>query len=372
MDAGTLTEWRIKRGDTVKHGDVVGSVETSKGIIDIEIYEDGVVDKLLVQPGQTVPVGTTLAVIRGAGESPSQPAKPATPEPSALERPPQVHSDLTGGAPSGTRQRVSPLARRRAEVLGVSLAGLKGTGPQGAVSVVDVEAAAAGAPAAPKDARQGMREAIGAAMARSKREIPHYYLATAVPVDTALSWLEKRNAEVPVTERMIYSLLFLRAVARALARFPEFNGYYRDGAFQAAEAVHVGVAISLRGGGLVAPALKQTATRDLGDLMTDFRDLVTRSRTGRLRSSEYSEPTITVTSLGDQGVETVYPVIYPPQVAIVGFGSILERPWAEEGTVKARRVVRMSLAADHRVSDGHRGALFLAAVGQLLQDPDKL
>jgi pyruvate dehydrogenase E2 component (dihydrolipoamide acetyltransferase) len=138
------------------------------------------------------------------------------------------------------------------------------------------------------------------------------------------------------------------------------------------EAVHVGVAISLRGGGLVAPALHDTAAQSLNDLMRQFRDLVQRARSGALRSSELSDPTITVTSLGERGVESLFGVIFPPQVAIVGFGKVVERPWVVDGKIVARPLVYTTLSADHRVSDGHRGGLFLAAVDRLLQEPSRL
>ena len=142
--------------------------------------------------------------------------------------------------------------------------------------------------------------------------------------------------------------------------------------FRSSEAVHVGVAISLRGGGVVAPALHDADRQSLGDLMRNFRDLVQRARAGGLRSSELSDPTITVTSLGEQGVETVFGIIYPPQVAIVGFGKIVERPWSVEGRIVSRPLVTATLSADHRVTDGHRGGLFLVAVDRLLQEPGRL
>lgn len=143
-------------------------------------------------------------------------------------------------------------------------------------------------------------------------------------------------------------------------------------AFQPSEAIHLGVAISLRQGGLIAPAIHDVDKKTLDEIMRDLKDLVKRTRAGVLRSSEISDPTITVTSLGEQGVETVFGVIYPPQVSLVGFGKITQQPWAAEGMLGVRPVIQASLAADHRASDGHRGGRFLAAINRLLQEPEKL
>lgn len=385
MEAGTLVEWQIKPGDAVHRGQIVAVVETVKGAIDVEIFEDGVVDELLVAPGTEVPVGTALARIRSAqpGVAPESPPSPtpvaappaaAQPEPAAGGR--MAPAALTSA--SGGRLKVSPAARRRAAERGIDLADVHGTGPDGAITLADVEGAAAGVPApAPRPAAgardlAAMRQAIAAAMAHSKREIPHYYLAMPVDMAPALAWLEQRNADRPPEERLLPAILLVKAVARATRRFAEFNGFYRNGGYEASEAVHVGMAIALRGGGLVAPALHDARDKDLDVLMQDFRDLVQRARSGHLRSSELADPTITVTSLGERGVEEVFPIIYPPQVAIVGFGAVTERPWVQDGRLIARQALTMSLAADHRVSDGHRGGLFLAAIADALQQPELL
>lgn len=217
-----------------------------------------------------------------------------------------------------------------------------------------------------------MRAAIAAAMARSKREIPHYYLSTDIDMGTALAWLAARNASRPVTERLLPVALLVKAVAGALRKVPELNGHWIDGAFRPGSGVHIGCAIALRGGGLVAPAIHDAAALDLGALMRALADLTARARAGTLRSSELADPTITVTSLGDQGADTAFGVIHPPQVAIVGFGRIRERPWAHAGVVAVRPVVTATLAADHRATDGHRGGLFLSAIERLLQSPDTL
>jgi pyruvate dehydrogenase E2 component (dihydrolipoamide acetyltransferase) len=217
-----------------------------------------------------------------------------------------------------------------------------------------------------------MRKAIAAAMARSKREIPHYYLSQAIPMQRAAAWLAQENARRPLPERLLMGVLQLKAVALALADFPDLNGFWQDGAFRPGAGVHLGVAISLRQGGLIAPAIHDVDRLSLGDLMKKLSDLVKRARAGSLRSSEMSDPTLTVTNLGDQGVDEVFGIIYPPQVALVGFGRVAPRPWAEDGMLGARPTVVASLAGDHRASDGHRGALYLAAIARLLQEPEKL
>jgi pyruvate dehydrogenase E2 component (dihydrolipoamide acetyltransferase) len=272
------------------------------------------------------------------------------------------------------RLRISPSARELARKLGVDPATVQGSGRGGAITREDIErtAARAAAPPPAADRLMRMRQAVAAAMSRSKREIPHYYLSTTVDLRRALSWLAEENQKRPVTERLLYGVLLLKAVALALREVPELNAVWNGDRVVPSEAIHVGVAISLRHGGLIAPALHHTDRQSLGVLMSKFRDLVSRARAGTLRSSELSDPTITVTSLGEQGVETVFPIIYPPQVAIVGFGKVVERPWVVDGQVVARPVVTATLSADHRVSDGHRGGLFLAAVDRLLQEPSKL
>jgi pyruvate dehydrogenase E2 component (dihydrolipoamide acetyltransferase) len=224
-------------------------------------------------------------------------------------------------------------------------------------------------PDAPADR---MRRSIAAAMSRSNREIPHYHLWTTIDLGRATTWLADVNARRPMEGRLLPGALLLKATAVALEEHPEFSAVWEDDRVSLRQPAHVGVAIALRGGGLVVAALPDTASRSLDDLMAGLRDLTARARTGRLRSSELADSTITVTSLGDQGVDAVLGLIYPPQVALVGFGRIAERPWTSDGRVVARPVVTASLAADHRASDGHRGGLFLSAIDRLLREPETL
>jgi len=356
MEAGTLVEWLKHPGDEVHRGDIIAVVDTQKGAIEIEVFENGVLDSIAVPVGQKVPVGTVLAVIRGVGEpgAPPVPVRPPAPAPPAEP---------------AVRPRASPAARQAASTLGVDLARVAGTGPGGAITLADVEAAAKPA-GAPKPA--AMRSAIAAAMARSKREIPHYYLSTAIDLGAAMAWLRAANEARPLDDRLLPVALLIKAVALGLREVPELNGFWVNGGFQPAPAIHVGCAISLRGGGLVAPALHDADKKAPATLTRELRDLVARARSGSLRSSELADATITVTNLGEQGVDAAYGIIYPPQVALVGFGRIADRPAVADGRVAIRPIVTATLAGDHRASDGHRGGRLLAAVDRLLQEPTAL
>jgi pyruvate dehydrogenase E2 component (dihydrolipoamide acetyltransferase) len=367
MESATLVQWLVKPGDSVKRGGIVATVETAKGIIDIEIFDNGVIEKLLAMPPAEVAVGAPLATYRPAADE-APPAAPPTPA-SAEQRATRLSPGRTVSEPPIARERprTSPAARRRATELGIDVRGLAPSSPGAALTLEDVERAAA-RPAAPSD----MRGVIAQAMSRSKREIPHYYLATTIDMRRALHWIEAWNAAHPVTERLLHGALLLKAVARALEKVPELNGFWRAGRFEPSEAINVGTAIRLRSGGLVAPALPDTGREPLPALMRRFQDLVQRARSGKLRATELTSATITVSSLAEGGVEVVYPVIYPPQVAIVGFGAIAARPWVSDGAVVATPLLTASVSADHRASDGQRGSAFLTEVARLLQRPEEL
>ena len=346
MREGTLLQWKVKPGDRVKRGDIIAEVATDKGDIEIEVFEDGVVTEILVAPGREVPVGEVLARIDGGGAK-----APSTPE----------------------RVRATPAARRLAEDRGVALASVRGTGPEGAVTREDVEKAGQTKTVEPREKpAEGIRLAIAAAMARSNREIPHYYLETRIDMKSALAHLAEKNQALPLEQRLLPAVLLLKAVALGLREVPELNGYWVDDALQKKEEIHIGFAISLRKGGLVTPAIHDVDRKSLPEIMALLRDLIPRARAGRLRSSELSDATVTVTNLGDLGVETVYGVIYPPQVALVGFGKIVDQPWAENGMLGVRPVLSATLAADHRATDGARGAAFLDALARVLQEPTEL
>jgi len=392
MDEGTVVQWNVAPGDAVTRGQVVVVVETDKGAIDVEIFEDGVVREIVVAPGTKVPVGTVLARLETQAPSTAPTLAPAPVGTGPGEGPgvspvlvPESGVERAGERASAARPRISPAARVRARELGVDVGSLAGSGPGGAITIEDVQKAGP-APRPSRDkagegAREsagageragGMREAIAAAMSRSKREIPHYYLSLSTDVTAAVEWLAARNASVPVTERLLFAALLIKAVALSCVDFKGFSGFYREGRYEESPLVHVGVAVAIRGGGLVAPAIMDTAQKPLPVLMEDFRQLVTRARAGRLRASELAAPSIILTSLGEAAVDAVFPIIQPPQVAIVGAGAVGPRPWVVDGRVEPRQVIALSLAADHRVTDGRLGAQFLARIAERVAAPDRL
>lgn len=359
MEAGTVLEWRVGPGSAVHRGDIVAVIDTDKADVDVEIFEDGVVDELLVPVGRRVAVGTPLARVTGVDAT----TQPPSPTPGFV--------------------RASPLARRLAAETGHALGSVAGTGPGGAVVAHDLASSPADRahelpPPVPTPATRtrsadsgAMQRAVGALMARSKQTVPHYYLARTIDLHAALDQLKARNEQLPVTERILPAAMLLRATAVAAAAHSSMNGFWNDG-FEPASAVHLGVAVSLRSGGLVAPAILDADQRSLPELMAALQDLVQRARAGRLRASEMSAPTLTVTNLGDQGADEVFGVIYPPQVALVGFGRVVEEPRVVDGSLVVRPVVRATLSGDHRASNGHDGSRFLATIDRLLQHPEDL
>jgi pyruvate dehydrogenase E2 component (dihydrolipoamide acetyltransferase) len=497
MDVGRVLEWYVRPGDRISRGGIIALVETDKANIEVEVFEAGVVEELLVEPGTKVPVGTPLARIAtevgaptseagptGAEDEPTR-TEPAGREPAGTEA---TLEPLAVGAtdpPTATGTidehplAISPLVRRQAKEAGVDLTTVHGTGPAGAITRHDVAAAAAAStappvmaaatatfpeaaasraspyarrlaaehdldvaglrgsgpggallardvvgsatvreaetaplesvpetprpapespapeptaseppaplatgapeepPAEPKTGGAGdrglaMRQAIARAMERSNREIPHYHLAETVDVEATLRWLTERNAELPPAARVLPAAVVLKATALALQEFRDLNGFWIDDAFRPGDGIHLGVAINLRRGGLLAPAMRDVDQRSLDEVMEALKDLVQRTRAGGLRGSELTDPTITVSNLGDTGVERIHGVITPPQVALVGVGRITERPWAVDGMLAVRRTLALSLAGDHRASDGHRGGRFLAAIAANLTRPETL
>jgi len=423
MERGRVGAWRVKPGDRIRRGQVIVDVDTDKGLIDVECFHDAVVVAILAVEGTEVPVGAPIARLQvdGAATTTTTPAAPTapfipppapTPAPAPVPLPtaPPMSASETGmpaagaplpkwgegsrasrprakGAGEGLRVVASPLAKRRARELGVDLARVT-PGPEGRITAEDVERAATAVPATttttttttttakakapktpPKDPKEAMRRAIAASMSRSKREIPHYYLWQDVDVTATVAWLKAENARRSLGDRLLFAALLARAVAQTARAFPELNGTCDDGVHRPSDVVHLGFATSQRGGGLIAPAILNADSKDISAMMVAINDLVARVRSGGLRGSEMTSGTITLSALGDTGVDGILPVIQPPQVAIVGAGRLLDRAVVRDGQVVVRSMMTISVAADHRVSDGARGARFLLALDKALSTP---
>jgi pyruvate dehydrogenase E2 component (dihydrolipoamide acetyltransferase) len=373
MEDGTLIEWKKKPGDTVKRGDIIAEVETQKGLIEIEIFDEGIIDKFLIQEGTKVPVGAVMALLQPSGVSlDTKKEKEAVPLQPTEEK-------TIKSTPASTAEirkiKVSPLARRIAEENHINLESVEGTGPDGAITKEDVDHVIAktekiepekiSAPAV------AIRSAIAAAMSKSNREIPHYYLEKKIDLTKALAWLQETNNQRSVKKRLLPVVLLIKATARSLADFPDLNAIWENG-LQQKKDINVGFVVSLKAGGIIVPAIHHTDLKSIDEIMETLNDIIPRARAFKLRSSELTDSTITLTSVGENGADSVYGIIYPPQVAIVGFGTISEQPFAEKGMLAIRSVVKVTLAGDHRATDGLIGSHFLAAINNYLQKPESL
>jgi pyruvate dehydrogenase E2 component (dihydrolipoamide acetyltransferase) len=412
MAKGEVAEWKVKPGDSVKKGDIIASIETMKGLIDMEVFDDGVIETLLVPVGQELEVGQAIAKLRLANEesiaddtkdksiektkvlkneAPSiEPGKAAITYAIRHRGEDILQQKTKPLSKPDSRKKISPRALITAQKQGVDWQQLgAGSGPEGAIVLADIAAAlptnvvqtidssnTSPAPdnikAVKPSASDDMRQAIAAVVSRSKREIPHYYLQLDIALDKSLAWLTEHNETLPAEERILINALIYTAIARALDTFPGFNGFYRDNAFTHSESVHLGNAISLRQGGLVVAAIHNAQQLNCTTMMLALRDQVARAREGGLRMSEMQDSTITVSNLGDRGVDSIQSIIFPPQVAIIGIGRMRSVPWVIEQQVKVASIVNISLAADHRVSDGHSGARLLNKINKLLQKPEGL
>ena len=370
MEAGTLVEWLVKPGANVKRGDIIAMVDTQKGLIDIEVFDEGIIRELVIKENQKVPVGTVMALIESVKEAAMKKEEPL---PEKIMEEKKIEKIIITEIPHGIK--ASPLAKRIAAEKGIDLTTVRGTGEGGAVTKEDVERAIAEKITHAEEKKitgtENIRMAVAAAMSKSNREIPHYYLETKVDMSKALAWLAEANKQRSVKQRLLPVVLLIKAIAKALTEVPDLNGYWENG-LKRKEDINIGFVISLRTGGVMIPAILNADKKTIDELMASLNDIIPRARAMKLRSSELSESTFTVTSLGKGNVESVYGVIYPPQVGLIGLGSITEQPWAETGMLDVRPVMKITLSADHRATDGIIGSRFLMAVKNYLGKPELL
>lgn len=339
MDQGKLMVWKIKAGDEVKKGQTIATVETTKSAVEIESFRDGKVMELVAKEGEEFKVGSIIAIFDVQGEEVKE-----VPEP---------------------RRKISPAAKKLAQEMRVDLSLIKGSGSGGQIELKDLKATA-------PTSVVNLREAIARAMAKSKKEIPHYYLKNRISLDPLMAWVDKKNSVLPAAERLMLPTVLLKGIILAIREFPMMNGYFENGTFGKKDSVHVGMAIALKSGGVLVPAILDAETLDLPHLNASFQDLLIRTRKGELKNRELTEGTITVTNVGDLGSHEVFGIIFPPQVALIGLGRIHREPLVDGDVIRPGFVIDVTLSADHRVTDGLLGSRFLALVEKIYLNPELL
>jgi len=402
MEEGRLVKWHKHKGDAVKAGDTLAEVETDKAIMDLQARADGILRQVSAAEGQTVPVGTELAVIvapgeplgagRGTGDEGRVAPSPAAtvPAPSPAPR----HSPPAAAAADAAPVKASPLARRMAKESGVDLKLLTGSGPGGRVVRRDLETAAArpaatvsaSAPVAPvppppspvpvsrTDASYEdvpltqIRKTIAKRLAASLGPVPHYFLTTEVDMERAAEAREALNRNLGDEGRISFNDIVVKAAALALTRHRACNAWFQDDHIRYWNEVHVGVAVAVEDG-LITPVIRHADRKSLREIGREAHDLAQRARNRRLRPEEYTGSTFSVSNLGMFDIDQFTAVINPPEAAILAVGSVTQKPVVADGTIVARRRVRLTLSCDHRVIDGATGAVFLKTLKQMLENP---
>ncbi|WP_354623608.1 dihydrolipoamide acetyltransferase family protein [Psychromonas sp. MME2] len=392
MAKGTLVEWQVKKGDIIKRGDVIAVIETHKGAIDLDVFEDAIVEELLIKEGQQVTVGTAIATLRTMNDSLETPSRQQHIDEHSNKTEPaekvQINNTLTEthqpkAALDSDFILASPAARALAAQQQLSLSRLAAENSQPLTLTMVKKAITKTEEAEPpiqeKSAQRksgfdknAMRQAISDTVTRSKQQIPHYYLSQRLDISALQSYLQNYNAQISVESRLLLNAPLLCAIARTLKTNPQLNGIYQDQQFIPSDSINLANAINLRGGGLVMPVIRDAQSLSAAAMMQQLKEQVARARTESLRASEMSNGSCTVTSIGDRGAEQMFAVIYPPQVAIIALGAPHQEALVIDDNIQIRSIINATIAADHRVSDGQVGARFLYQLNQLLQQPEQL
>ncbi|MBM4110498.1 MAG: 2-oxo acid dehydrogenase subunit E2 [Phycisphaerae bacterium] len=415
MEAGTVIKWHVKEGDTVASGDVLADVETDKATMEMQTYDDGVVAKLLIGAGDRVAIGTPIAVIAVDGEDASSAsganpaaASSAPAAPAPAETPVVVTGTVvmpSAHADNGARARISPVARRMAEELGVDINSLRGSGPGGRVIKRDIESAAArtsggtapasmmpvvaasapaaapslpvvAGPGAREVAVSGMRQTIARRLVESKSTIPHYQVSMRFNMDPLLELRKMLNAQLePQGVKLSVNDFIVRSCALAMAQHPYFNASWAGDRIIIHGEVNVGVAVSLpaeRGGGLVVAVIRNADQKGLRQISLDTRALAEKARTRGLGPEDMMGATFTISNLGMYGVDNFTAIINPPNSAILACGAAVERPVVRGGQLCVGTELDATLSLDHRVIDGAMAAEYLTTVRHNLENPATL
>lgn len=369
MAKGILLEWLVKEGQQIKRGDLIATIETHKGAMDLDVFEDAIVEKLLLKEGQKVTVGTPIAQLRALNNG--SPTGLLTEQTSTDKRHFSKMRQSTAEFVLAT-----PAARQLAAKQQLSLAEIATKNHNKVVTLSMVEAQLTSTSKNTESKRafeqNAMRLAISDTVSRSNREIPHYYLSQPLDITTLEQYLHAHNATLPIESRILLAAPLLCAIAQTLLKNKLLNGEYKENTFFPSSAVNLANAINLRGGGLLMPVIRDAHTLTPPLLMDVLKQQVNAARSNSLRISELTGPSCTVTSIGDRGAQQMFALIYPPQVAIIALGSAHQQAMVVEGQIQIRSLIDATLAADHRVSDGHIGARFLYQLNQRLQKPEAL
>ena len=379
MTEGLLARWLKNEGDPVEKGQAIAEIETEKATVEIEAAAAGILARIIVHAGETVPVGTLIGVIAEAGKEVAAGSAPA-PSPPAPPSPAPVPEAGEGSAPSEARVKASPVARKMAEEAGLDLSRIKGSGPGGRVVERDVQAAiAAGSAPAPPGVPAGpapgatvplnrMRRTIARRMTESKAAAPHFYITVEINMDDAMKMREQLNALSPEAEKISVNDLVVAAAARTLARFPVLNASYRDDTLEMHPQVNIGIVVALEDG-LLPPVLRDADKKPLKRIAAESRALAERARTNKLRSDDLGGGTFTVSNLGMFDVDEFIAIINPPEAAILAVGAVIPRPVAAAGEVRIAPLMKTTLSVDHRVADGAQAGRFLQEFKKLLENP---
>lgn len=384
MVDGTLSRWLKKEGDRVEKGEAIAEIETEKATVEIQANASGVLAKIVVEAGKTVPVGTVIGWIAEPGET-VQAAPAPPPQAPGPGLPP---TDVTAGVekketppgPAAERVKASPVARRMAQEAGIDLARIQGSGPDGRVMERDVQAAMEAKPSPPERAGETglppggtvplnrMRQAIARRMADSKSTAPHFYVTVEIAMDEAMNVREQLNRFAPDESKVSINDLIISAAARALTRFPSLNASYRDGSLEFHPRINIGIVVALEDG-LILPVLRDADRKPLKAIAAESRALSERAREGKLRSDDVGSGTFTISNLGMFEVDEFIAIINPPEAAILAVGAVTPRPVAVGSEVRISLRMKATLSVDHRVADGAQAGRFLQEVRKRLENP---
>lgn len=395
MMEGKVLEWKKRPGDPVAKGEPLATIETDKVNVDIEAEESGVLLQILVPAGETAAVGANIAMIGAPGQqvaappAPSPAARPAPAPTSPAPSPNPPARAATPPAPSadaGSRVKASPLARNLAAEHGIDLAAVRGTGPDGRITKEDIEAliavsppaTARPAPVAPPVSAAGefdavpltkMRQTIGRRLSQSTQQAPHFYVTMEVEMDAAFRARQQVNTTLS-GQKVSVNDLVVKAAALALVKYPNLNSALVENTIHRYRRINVAIAVSLPEG-LIAPVIHDVDRLTLGDLAAKAHDLAERARAGHLRAEDYDGGTFTVSNLGGFGdVDSFSAIINPPHAAILAVGKAMPRAVVRNGQIVAATTMKITLSADHRVTDGAEAAQYMQEVKRLLETPD--